>query len=92
MIYKPFVDNEKVNAESEAEQIYYNLLRDIANFTIKYRKANGVTNKQLADELGITTSLVSRIESGNKNVSIKTLSKLLAKTNARIEIKENKSY
>lgn len=89
MIYKNLIENKNIDTDSEAEKIYYDLLREIANFTIKYRKANSITNKELADELGITTSLISRIESGNKNVSIKTLSKLLAKTNARIEIKYN---
>lgn len=88
MIYKPLVNNE-TESNSEAEKIYYDLLCDIANFTIKYRKANGITNKELADELGITTSLVSRIESGNKNLSIKTIAKVLAKAKGKIIIQKN---
>lgn len=71
------------------EDLYSKLTRDIANTVILYRKHNGITNKQLADDLGVATSLISRIENGSKNISIKTLSKVLARMNATIEIKEN---
>lgn len=88
MIYKNLVNNAINEIDSEAEKIYYTLLQNIANHTIKYRKMNNITNKDLADSLGITTSLISRIESGNKNISIKTIAKLLAKTNSEIIIRE----
>ena len=72
------------------EKIYGEISRDIANKVVRFRKQNGITNKQLAEDLGITTSLVSRIENGNKNISIKTLSKVLAKMGCTIEIKSIK--
>lgn len=71
------------------EELYSKLTKDIANTVVLYRKHNGITNKQLAEDLGVATSLISRIENGSKNISIKTLSKVLARMNATIEIKKN---
>ena len=55
--------------DSEAE---YNLIKAL----IKARNDSGLTQHQLSDKTGIDQAILSRIETGKANPSIKTLQKL----------------
>lgn len=69
-----------------SENMFYDTLRNLSTMVINYRTKNKLTNKQLADMLGITTSVMSRIESGNQNLSLKTICRVLSKIGADIQL------
>ena len=50
------------------------------------RKQRNLTQKMLADKLGISQQMISRIESGRENISLLTLKKVIDKLGAKIDI------
>ena len=52
------------------------LLSKIGMRVLKRRKELGLTQKELAGRLGITTTNIARIEHGEQNLTIRTLAKL----------------
>ena len=69
----------------EEERFFIDAMSQIAGQLMAYRKQHGLTQKDLAEKLGISQSMVSKIERG-KNISIKVLSKIASKLGGRIEI------
>lgn len=61
-------------------------LVEIGNKIITLRKENGLSQKKLAKRLNVSQQLISRIESGNENVSISTLRNILSALNRNIKI------
>lgn len=61
----------------------------VAQQLVSLRLKNGLTQKDLARCLGTTQSVIARIERGNQNLSIRTLTKLARALGAdlRIEIR-----
>ena len=55
------------------------LLVDIACEFINYRAAHGMTQKDLAKKLGITQAMVSKLESGEYNPTVKMLFEIAQK-------------
>ncbi|WP_241208645.1 helix-turn-helix domain-containing protein [Thermotoga sp. Cell2] len=51
-----------------------------------YRKKYNLTQKELAEKLGISQSMVSKIETGEKNVSVKVLAKIVAALGGKLKI------
>ncbi len=78
--------NNKKGETSGALKIEF--LSELSNIVREYRKENGLTNKQLADKCGITTSIMSRVESGYQNITIETISKVLLAIGYKIEFKK----
>jgi transcriptional regulator with XRE-family HTH domain len=74
--YKDFLSEQLQNAEVKKEYKklapYYDLARDVVRMRLK----RGMTQQQLAEKIESTQAIVSRIESGNSNCSIKTLQKI----------------
>ena len=69
----------------EEERIFIDAMAQIAGQLMAYRKEHNLTQKDLAERLGISQSMVSKIERG-KNISIRVLSKIVSKLGGRIEI------
>ncbi len=67
-----------IDNSSNKDDLFYKTLKDLSNTVTSYRKAHGITNKQLADMSGITTSVMSRVESGYQNISLSTICKVLS--------------
>ena len=64
--------------------------RAIAQVTtsiIKERKRLGLDQKEFANKLGVSQSLVSRWENGNSNFTIKSLSEIAAKLDMCLDVK-----
>ena len=74
---------------AELEEFYNETLIKIADASITYRKKNKITNQELAERLDVATSLISRIESGNKNLSVLTICKLLQEMDCHLEFVPN---
>lgn len=67
------------------------LLVDIACEFIKYRDNNKLTQKQLAEKLQITQAMVSKLESGEYNPTIKLLFEISQKLSWNFKIEFNET-
>ena len=61
------------------EDKYYDALNNISVALVDYRIAHHLSQKQLADKLGMSQAMISKYESGDNNFSLKTLFELLGK-------------
>ena len=70
--------------------LFYKTLKNLSDTITSYRKKHNLTNKQLADLSGITTSVMSRVESGYQNISLSTVCKVLSVIDKEIVFKDTK--
>lgn len=68
--------------EDPREKMNYKLRSEL----ISLRLDLDLTQQAFADLVGVQQSLISRLENGSQNVTIKTLQAILAKTGARLTI------
>ncbi|MFH1776104.1 MAG: helix-turn-helix domain-containing protein [Candidatus Omnitrophota bacterium] len=61
---------------SQIEEPLFTLPREIGEKIKEVREGKGWTQKKLADKLGISQQIISRIESGMHNISLATLDKV----------------
>ena len=83
-------DQEKAFArDPELKELFQKqFLKDMLSCQIgDIRKNKNMTQLDLAKKAGTTQSVIARIESGNQNISMKTLQKLIFALDATIEIK-----
>lgn len=59
-----------------AEERYYELLDRIAIAVVEYRMEHKLSQKMLAEQLNISQAMVSKYESGDYNISLKSLVEL----------------
>lgn len=85
-VVRMFTETEK--SKSEADDLLYDTLKELSQSIREYRKENNITNKELADMCGITTSVMSRLESGYQNIALKTVCKVLAIINKKLAIED----
>lgn len=71
---------------SKEEENYLKALANITGELLSYRKAHHLSQADLAERLGISQAMVSKIETGSVNLSIKVLSKIATKLNAGLRI------
>ena len=62
-------------------------ISQVTGTIIKERKRLGLDQKEFAEKLGVSQSLVSRWESGNSNFTIKSLAEIAAKLDMCLDIK-----
>lgn len=73
--YLEEVCDEAIDTKKDLYDIYYEISAKIFD----YRKDNGLTQKKLAEVLGITQAMVSKLESGEYNFTIEQLWKIAKK-------------
>lgn len=85
---RDFFDGESYDFKKEMEA--ETLLVDIACSFIKYRDKNGFTQKDLAKKLQITQAMVSKLENGDYNPTVKLLFEIAQKLewNFKVEFGE----
>ena len=71
--------NKLTRGDKEREvQIQHESIRlDLAQVLYDYREEKGVTQKQLAHQMGVKQQVISRIESGSSNMTMETLMRFL---------------
>ena len=67
-----------VDMES-SEYLYYDTLGKISAELVNYRIKHGLSQADLAKILGVTQAMVSKYESGDYNISLKTTIELFSK-------------
>ncbi len=75
--------NPEFKAEYDALEPDFSIMQAM----IDARKESGLTQKQLSERTGITQADISRLEKGNANPSLKTLRRLAAGMNMRIQLR-----
>ncbi|WP_077613429.1 helix-turn-helix transcriptional regulator [Clostridium sp. Marseille-P2415] len=80
---------EKETDEFKKEMEINNLLVDIACEFIKYRAENEMTQKDLAQKLNMTQAMVSKLESGDYNPTVKMLFEIAQKLSWNFKIELN---
>jgi len=71
---------------SEEEKVFIEVMSQIGGQLLAYRKMHNLTQKDLAKKLGVSQSMVSKIETGEKNISIRVLAKIVAALGGKIKI------
>lgn len=79
-LYNP--DKEKITSDTseideilELNEIYYVISKKI----IEYREENNLTQKELADIINVNQTMISKLESGNYNPTLKLIHKISRK-------------
>ena len=80
---KESLKNPKFKAEFDRLQPEF----EVINSLIRARIKRGITQVKLAKKIGTKQSVISRLESGNANPSLKFLKKLAQALNSDLEIK-----
>ena len=68
------------------ELSYVDIVASIASAFIKYRSKYNLTQKMLADKLGISQVMISRIENGEWNLSVKKLVEYAKNLDGHVDI------
>lgn len=74
------------DTELKRELEIADMLVDISCEFIKYRMNNKLTQKDLAEKLGITQAMVSKLESGDYNPTVKMLFEIAQKLNWKFNL------
>lgn len=82
LLKKKYLENAEVKQEYDALELRYRIAMEIA----RLRRDKKVTQAELAARLKTTTSVVSRIESGNQNVSVDMVEKIAEALGKTVEI------
>ena len=82
--YNELIDFSKIEINGDTSKIdeiieYEEILFEISETLRKYRKEKKLTQKQLADIIGIDQVMISKLESGNYNPTFKQLHKISRK-------------
>ncbi|OGG02639.1 transcriptional regulator [Candidatus Gottesmanbacteria bacterium RBG_16_37_8] len=80
---KESLKNPKFKAEFDRLQPEF----EVINTLIRARIKRGITQEKLAKKMGTKQSVISRLESGNANPSLKFLKKFAQALNSNLEIK-----
>lgn len=80
--------NRRLKTDTEFRREYEALAPEyeLAKMLIACRNANKLTQKQLSELTGIDQADISKIENGNANPSIKTLTRIASAMNMNVKI------
>jgi len=71
---------------TKEEEIYLNVLAAIAGALLEYRKRHKLSQQQLAKKLGTSQAMVSKIETGSVNLSLKVLARIASKLGGDLKV------
>jgi len=66
--------------------MFYDLSYDLSTYIFEYRTKHNYTQKQFAEFLGVRQPMVSKLESGNYNISLQSICDVMAKLNTKVKI------
>jgi len=97
MDYKEIVKNFKLDDIPSNIDMYYDLSYKLCTYIFDYRIKNKLSQTALAEKLGVKQAMISKLESGNYNISLENLCNVMAKLDTKItfnfesfdDIKEN---
>ena len=94
VVYKGFKKylGEELEKDRELKTLYQieRVKLKFAHLLADAREGIHLTQKQLADKIGVKQQLISRIESGSENLTLETLTKILASLHIALSIEAHK--
>ncbi|MCR4442713.1 MAG: helix-turn-helix transcriptional regulator [Peptococcaceae bacterium] len=78
---------ETIFSGKENSDSLYDIYYQISSAIFRYREKYNMSQKQLAEKLGVTQAMVSKLESGDYNYTIEQLWKVATKLNFDLAIK-----
>ena len=72
--------------ESRKNEKLYDIYYKISTAIYMYRSKHGLSQKKLAEKLGVTQSMVSKLESGDYNYTIEQLWKVSSKLGLQFDV------
>lgn len=87
MDYEKIKEVLDVNSVQSSIKMYYDLSYEISTYIFDYRIKNKLSQSGLAKILGVTQSMVSKLESGDYNISLENLCNVMAKLDTKISLK-----
>jgi len=87
MKFNDYLKNQLEDSEFKKEWDLLETQYEIKKELIKARSEQGLTQKELADKIGIPQSNISRLESGNYNPSIAFLQKIAKALGKKVHVK-----
>lgn len=76
----------KINAP-EFEQQLNDVKRQIGSLIALHRTANGLTQHQLAEKMGVTTQYISAIETGHDTISLRGICRFVNALGISFEVR-----
>ncbi len=77
------LQNQEFKSEYEAKELRYKIIDILVGIRVQYK----LTQSELAQKLGTTQAVISRIENGSVNIGIDFLQKIANTFNKKIDIK-----
>lgn len=71
---------------TKADKEYGKIISRLSTELLIYRHEKNLTQKQLAEQLGVNQPYLSKIENGEKNLSIRKIAEITAKLNGDLTI------
>ena len=94
VVYKNFKKylGEELTRDRELKTLYQieRVKLKFAHLQAEARQGMHLTQKQLADRIGVKQQLISRIESGTENLTLETLTKILSSLRVALTIEAHK--
>jgi transcriptional regulator with XRE-family HTH domain len=84
--FEELLQEELLNEDFRNEWERTMLARSVANQLVKYRVDHKLTQRQLAEKLGVSQAVVGRLELGEHEPKISTLSRLTRELGLRFSI------
>jgi len=69
-----------------ANDMYNDISYRLSVYVREYRATHKLTQAQLAKQIGVTSQMVAKVESGNYNITLANLCDIMAKLNCYINI------
>ena len=91
MEYK-LIDSKSILKHLEISEIpsnidmFYDLSYQLSTYIFDYRVRHNLTQKQFAELLGVRQPMISKLESGNYNISLQSICDVMVKLNTRIKL------
>ncbi len=76
----------KLNEQNSQSYDVYDIFYKISTAIFKYREKENLTQKELAEKLGITQVMISKLESGIYNYTIEQLCKIARKLGFKFDV------
>ncbi|SEQ11774.1 Helix-turn-helix [Lachnospiraceae bacterium NE2001] len=77
---------EKIDNDTKKALAIEGFLTEVGCIFIKYRLMNEMSQKELAEKLGVSQAMVSKLESGEYNPTIKKLCELFQKLDLEMKL------
>lgn len=85
MSYKDMLSTETIGEISSNIDMFYNLSYKLSTYIFEYRINQKMSQKAFAKTIGVKQAMVSKLESGNYNISLESICNIMAKLNTTVD-------